>query len=183
MTFRQFLRKLTKIHKIPRVLYDRHRSYMKWRYMKSAKLGLWNKIDLRIRPWLWKKAGVNVKDKFRVGYDVYFDAGYSHLITVEEGVWVASRCLLLCHKRILDDYCVGDDYNKLPYKTGEIHLKKGCCIGMDSIVMPGVTIGEGSIVAAGSLVTKDIPDWCIAGGRPAKVLKYLEERKNEKVDC
>ena len=89
---------------------------------------------------------------------------------------------MLCHKRILDDYCIGDDYNKLPYKTGRIHLKKGCCIGMNSIVMPGVTIGEGSIIAAGSVVTKDIPAWCIAGGNPAKILKYFPERTNEKVN-
>lgn len=180
MTFKEFLHKLTKLHKVPRYLYDRYTWYMKWRYAKSAKTRLWNKIDLRIRPWLWKKAGVNVKGRFRIGYDVYLDAGYAHLVTVEEGVWIASRCLLLCHKRILDDYCIGDDYNKLPYKTGEIHLKKGCCIGMDSIVMPGVTIGEGSIIAAGSLVTKDIPDWCIAAGRPAKVIKYLSARNDER---
>ena len=42
--------------------------------------------------------------------------------------------------------------------------------------MPGVTIGEGAIVGAGSLVTKDIPAWTIAIGRPAKVVKEIPER-------
>ena len=181
MTVKRLLQKMLKFYKIPKWLYNRYRSYMKWRYMKSAKLGLWNKINIKIRPWLWKRAGVNVLGNFKVGYDVYFDAGYSHLIKIEDGVWIASRCLLLCHKRILDDYCIGDDYNKLPYKTGEIHLKRGCCVGMNSIVMPGVTIGEGSIVAAGSVVTKDVPAWCIVGGNPAKVLKCLPERTDEKI--
>ena len=59
---------------------------------------------------------------------------------------------------------------------GKIHLKRGCCIGMGTQIMPGVTIGEGSIVGVGSLVTNDIPDWCIAVGRPAKVVKYLGKR-------
>jgi acetyltransferase-like isoleucine patch superfamily enzyme len=42
--------------------------------------------------------------------------------------------------------------------------------------MPGVTIGEGAIIGAGSLVTKDIPAWTIATGRPAKVVKEIPER-------
>lgn len=45
--------------------------------------------------------------------------------------------------------------------------------------MPGVTVGEGAIVGAYSLVTKDIPAWTIAVGRPAKVVKIIPERKNE----
>ena len=43
--------------------------------------------------------------------------------------------------------------------------------------MPGVTIGEGAIIGAGSLVTKDVPDWTIAVGSPCKVVKELEERE------
>ncbi len=44
--------------------------------------------------------------------------------------------------------------------------------------MPGVTVGEGAIVGAYSLVTKDIPDWCVAVGRPAKVIRQIPERKS-----
>lgn len=47
-------------------------------------------------------------------------------------------------------------------------------IGMRAIVMPGVTIGSHAIVAAGSIVTKDVPDWAIVGGNPAKVIKYRD---------
>jgi acetyltransferase-like isoleucine patch superfamily enzyme len=57
---------------------------------------------------------------------------------------------------------------KLGYIVKPIVLKKGCLIGMESFVMPGVTVGEGAIVGAGSLVTKDIPAWTVAAGRPAK---------------
>ena len=49
-------------------------------------------------------------------------------------------------------------------------------VGMETLIMPGVTIGDGAIIGAGSLVTKDIPAWTIATGRPAKVVKQIPER-------
>lgn len=149
---------------------------LKWKIMQIQKLCVLNPFSLKIRPWLWKLTGVKVKGNIKIGYDVYYDVGYSHLITIEEGVWIASQSLLLCHKRIINDYFIGDDYNKLPYKTGEIHLKKGCCVGMGCKIMPGVTIGEGAIIGVGSVVTNDIPAWTIAVGNPAKVVKVLTER-------
>lgn len=125
------------------------------------------------RPKYWKKCGVDIKGNFKVGADVYFDAGNAELIHIEDGVWITARCLLLCHKRDLSNYKYGDDYNQTPYKRADIHLKKGCCIGMGSIIMPGVTVGEGSVIGAGSLVVNNIPPYCIAVGNPAKVVKIL----------
>lgn len=45
--------------------------------------------------------------------------------------------------------------------------------------MPGVTVGEGAVVGAGSMVTKDIPDWCVAVGRPAKVVRQIPIRERK----
>ena len=73
-------------------------------------------------------------------------------------------------------YRKGDDAAKLPYKLAEIHIGKGVMIGMESLIMSGVTIGDGAIVGAYSLVTKDIPAWTIATGRPAKVVKEIPQR-------
>ena len=72
---------------------------------------------------------------------------------------------------------MGDDYAKLQYNKAKIVLKKGCSIGMNSMIMPGVTIGEGAIIGANSLVTKDIPAWTIATGSPAKVVKEIPKRQ------
>ena len=55
---------------------------------------------------------------------------------------------------------------------GPIVVKDDVWIGLNSVVMSGVTIGQGSIVAAGSLVNKDVPPYSIAAGVPAKVIKY-----------
>lgn len=154
--------------------YKRHKAKKKYKWMTKQMHMIDPAHDIRQK--YWKKCGVNALGNFNVGYGVYFDATNADHITIEDGVWITSQCLLLCHRRILDEYKIGDDYNKLPYKVENIVLKKGCCIGMRSIVMPGVTIGEGSIVAAGSLITRDIPDWCIAAGRPAKPIKYFDKR-------
>ncbi|WP_202820538.1 acyltransferase [Psychroflexus sp. S27] len=170
-------RLLTILIKLPKYLYIQFRLYIKWMLFKIAKNWvILNRIHPRVRPWLWKLTGVNIQGNVSIGYDVYYDVGNARLIHIEEGVWIASRCLLLCHKRILDEYYVGDDYNMLPYKKEPIILKKGCVIGMDTIVMPGVTIGEGAIIGAGSVVVKDIPAWTIAVGNPCKVVKQIEKR-------
>lgn len=53
-----------------------------------------------------------------------------------------------------------------------VYIGDGSWIGARSIILPGVKIGEGVVVAAGSIVTKDIPDFAVVGGNPAKVIKY-----------
>lgn len=134
-------------------------------------------LPRKVRPWVLRRIGCNVgKDTF-IGSQLWIDTGHSDLITIEDHVHVTGRTVLLCHKKDLHDYYQGDDYAKLPYITAPIHLKKGCSTGTGTIIMPGVTIGEGSIVGAGSLVTKDIPDWTIAMGRPAKVVKQIPRRE------
>lgn len=54
-------------------------------------------------------------------------------------------------------------------------VKDRAWIGCNACVMKGVTIGEGAVVAAGSVVTKDVPDYCVVAGNPAKVIKELKE--------
>ena len=61
------------------------------------------------------------------------------------------------------------------YPSEDIVLKQGAWIGANSILLPGVTIGRNSVIGAGSVVTKSIPDYCIAVGSPAKVIKSIKE--------
>ncbi len=56
-----------------------------------------------------------------------------------------------------------------------ILIKKGCWVGQNVIVLPGVTIGEYCIIGANSVVKESIPDKCIAVGNPAKIVKKWEE--------
>lgn len=131
----------------------------------------------KLRPILLRKVGCKVGKNVFIGDYVRFDTNHADLIILEDNVHIASGCRLLCHQRDLSNYFIGDDYSKLGYLLKKIHVKKGALIGMDTFVMPGVTIGEGAIVGAGSLVTKDVPAWTIATGRPAKVVKHIPERE------
>jgi len=129
-----------------------------------------------LRPKFWRLMGCKIGKNVFIGTSVMMDAGNASLIELEDNVHIASHSILLCHQRDLSEYFLGDDYAKLPYIRKNILLKKGCLVGTNSLVMPGVTIGEGAIIGAGSLVTKDIPAWAIATGRPAKVVQHIRNK-------
>ena len=136
-------------------------------------------LPRRVRPWVLKRIGCHVGKGCFIGDNVRIDAGHSDMITLEDGVSIAGGTRLLCHQRDFTNYYVGSDYLGLGYIVKPIVLKKGCLIGMESFVMSGVTVGEGAIVGAGSLVTKDVPAWTIATGRPAKVVKEIPHREEK----
>lgn len=131
----------------------------------------------KLRPILIRKMGCHVGKNTFFGDYVRMDTSYADMIYIDDYTHITSGCRLLCHQRDLTGYCVGDNAADLGYKTGEIHIGKGVMVGMESIIMPGVTIGDGAIIGAGSIVTKDIPAWTIATGRPARVVKAIPERK------
>ncbi len=60
------------------------------------------------------------------------------------------------------------------FTYGKVVVKKNAWIGMNATICPGVTIGEYSVVAAGAVVTKDVPPHTVVAGVPAKVIRYLE---------
>ena len=130
----------------------------------------------KLRPILIRKMGCHVGKNTFFGDYVRMDTSYADMIYIGDYTHITSGCRLLCHQRDLTGYCVGDNAADLGYRTGEIHIGKGVMVGMETIIMPGVTIGDGAIIGAGSIVTKDIPAWTIATGRPAKVIKSIPER-------
>lgn len=67
------------------------------------------------------------------------------------------------------------DRNKGLEKASPIHIGDNCWLGANVSIMPGVTIGNGCVIAAGSVVTKDIPDNCLAAGVPAQVKKKIDQ--------
>jgi acetyltransferase-like isoleucine patch superfamily enzyme len=126
------------------------------------------------RPRILRKLGCKVGKDVFIGDYVRIDLNHAELITIDDHAHIASGTRLLCHQRNMSDYCVGDDYAKLGYIIKPIHLCKGSLVGMDSFVMPGVTIGDHSVIGAGSVVTHDIPPYSVAAGNPARVLKTIE---------
>jgi acetyltransferase-like isoleucine patch superfamily enzyme len=112
--------------------------------------------------WLVQNsAGLELGFKTDIGAFTYINARFG--VVLEDEVQVGSHCSL---------YSVSTIDNK----QGKVVLKKNCKVGSHSTVMPGVTIGENSIIGAHSFVTSDIPDNCVAVGVPAKVIKKVSAR-------
>lgn len=143
-------------------------------FRKSYSPGLFHTRDFNSRrAKIWRKMGCHIGNGVCIGHSVALDIGNTDLIHIEDGVIITNHCTILCHRRDLSGYQMGDDSSKLPYIYAPVILKKGCQIGMGSMIMPGVTIGEGAIIGAHSVVTKDIPAWTVAVGNPCKVIKQL----------
>ena len=60
-------------------------------------------------------------------------------------------------------------------EVADTRLKSGCWIGINSVIMPGVTIGKNSVVGANSVVTKDVPDFSVVAGAPARIIRELPQ--------
>lgn len=105
-------------------------------------------------------------DKFILGYKT--DIGAFTYINAQNGVIFEEFVQIGSHCSI---YSVSTIDNK----RGEVRLKKGCRIGTHSVIMPGVTVGEGSIIGAFSFVNVNIPDNVLAFGVPAKVVRALTD--------
>lgn len=76
------------------------------------------------------------------------------------------------------DTCIGDTDDhpeRLGTETAPVEIKDNVFIGMHCLILKGVTIGENSVIGAGSVVTKDIPANCVAAGVPCKVIRYLDK--------
>ena len=65
---------------------------------------------------------------------------------------------------------------KYPRKVMSVDIKSGVWINPGCIITAGVTIGENSIISVGSIVTNDVPDYCIVAGNPARVIKKIEQQ-------
>ena len=95
-------------------------------------------------------------------------------VTIEEDVMLAANVLISDGMHGFENANEPYKYQKM-WKIAPVLVKRGCWIGQNVVIMPGVTVGELSIVGANSVVTKSIPDRCIAVGTPARVVKQWDE--------
>ena len=109
------------------------------------------------------KAGLKLGKDCDINPGVIFDISHCWLIEIQDNVTIAPEAYLLAHD--------ASTFRELGYtKIGKVKIKKGAFIGARAIIMPGVTVGENAVVAAGSVVTKSVPDNTVVGGNPAVVI-------------
>lgn len=127
---------------------------------------------------------LTVHDNVYIGGGTNLDCVIS--ITVESDVLISYGCIVAdsdnhstkysVRKHDIADWLKGE-HNWSTHDHKPVIIKKGAWIGAHSIILKGVEIGEGSIVAAGSVVSKSVPPWSIVGGNPAKIIRAIPENE------
>ncbi len=112
--------------------------------------------EIGMTQWYWR---VSHRENFKLGKNT--EIGSFTMIDAREGV------------EIQDDVkvgfaCVILSYSSIDKKSGKVTLKRGCKIGANSVILPGVEIGEGAVVGANSFVNRNIPANEVWIGSPAK---------------
>ena len=106
-----------------------------------------------------------------IGKNVFINHGCSFLdlggITIEDDVLIGPQVKIVTENHPLDPG------NRKSLDVKSVHIGKNVWLGAGAIILPGVTVGENPIVAAGAVVTKDVPEKTIVGGVPAKHIKNI----------
>ncbi|RLF94361.1 acyltransferase [Thermococci archaeon] len=112
-----------------------------------------------------------------IGRNVYIDKGVyiegwrPYLVTIKDNVEIGPKVIIVA----IDSSYNTTSEGHIPILYGKVVIERNAYIGAGAIILPGVTIGEYSIVAAGAVVTEDVPPHTVVAGVPAKVIKTMKE--------
>lgn len=117
--------------------------------------------------------GLTIGDNCFLGDGVALDL--AERITLEDNVTLSFDAMILTHTNVgYKDHPV---QAHIPSVAEPTIFKKGCFIGVRAVILPGLTVGKGAAVAAGAIVTKDVPAKTLVGGVPAKMIRRFTINK------
>jgi len=121
---------------------------------------------------MYRKAGVRIGNVTELGTNIWIDINFKNMVTIGNEVILAGHTLIISHSFVMSGY--------REEGFGPVIIKDNARIGMRCVLLPGVTVGENSVVGAGSVVARDIPPNCLAVGVPAKPIRYFDDLGKEK---
>ena len=130
---------------------------------------IWSKVN-SVRLAVGKNAELVIGDNCRIN---------GPTISVSHKVIIGNNCRIAPHVIIMDSDFHDVNDRLSDGKGGAIIIKDDAWVATRAMVLKNVTIGKGAIVASGAVVTKDVPDYCVVGGVPAKVIRRLDQKKEE----
>ncbi|MED4204549.1 acyltransferase [Neobacillus mesonae] len=124
---------------------------------------------LGMKNWLYRKLlGMKVGEHTSFALMVMLDVMFPEKISVGRNTVIGYNTTILAHEYLIKEYRLGD-----------VIIGDEVMIGANSTIMPGITIGDGAIVSAGTLVHKDVPPGSFVGGNPMRVI-YTKEQLAER---
>lgn len=138
----------------------------------GAKVGK-NTIIMEVKFFNWYHrgpSGLKIGNDCFIGDETLIDL-YDEVV-LENQVTLAPRVTVLTHMNV--GYSDHPLQKAFPKMSKPVIFKSGCVVGAASTILPGITIGKESFIAAGSLVTKDVPSDCLYAGNPAKLLRKIK---------
>ena len=135
---------------------------------------------------------ISIGSNVYVGHGTILKAYHLNEMVIGANTWIGQGCFLHSAGGIEIGSCVGigpgvkiltsahrDDRVDLPIMHqalvfGRVVLADGCDVGVGAILLPGVTIGEGAVVGAGSIVSRDVPPFGVVAGNPARLLRMRD---------
>ncbi len=119
-----------------------------------------------------KSRGVSIGKNCHLSPYVLIDLLYPHLVKIGDNVTVGSNTLIFAHSNPTTNLFLKN--NEYPRKVESISIRSGAILFPGCIITAGVTIGENSLVSAGSVVFEDVPDYCVVVGNPARIVKKID---------
>lgn len=142
------------------------------RYYGLKLLGMKLEKNVRLYQGFHIRApkNISIENGVSVGPGVLLDGRKG--LTIGKNVTIAYEAII---------WTLNHDYNDIHFcgKGAPVVIKDNAWICSRSIILPGITIGEGAVVASGAVVTKDVPDYTIVGGIPAKIIGQREKKPYE----
>ncbi len=119
-----------------------------------------------------RSRGVKIGKNCHFSPYVLIDLVYPQMITIEDNVTIGSNVMIFAH--INPTANLELKKKSYPRKVAPVIIQSGAVINPGSIIIAGVTVGKNAIVSIGSVITENIPDYCVAVGNPARVVKKIE---------
>lgn len=127
---------------------------------------------LGMKNWLYRTfLGLKVGEQTSFALMVMLDVMFPEKISVGRNTVIGYNTTILAHEYLIKEY-----------RLGPVEIGSEVMIGANSTILPGVTIGDGAIVSAGTLVHKDVQPGCFVGGNPMRVIYTKEELQNRWAD-
>lgn len=115
----------------------------------------------RVKMHRWR--GLNIGENVYIGIQCSIDNAYPEYITIEDNVSIVNETTILAHSNPYPHF--KGAFNS---RVSSVLIKEGSWIGTKSIILPGVTVGVKAVVSAGSVVVRDVPNYTLVIGNPAK---------------